>query len=152
MKKAQIEMVGLLVIVLILAISFIIAVTFLIKPKSTNILDQSKNIVANSVLNALFSSDYDLLASENKKIREKVIECINLNNCEIEVKPKIERLLNKSLDNKKYYLIIKSDSTEIIRIQSSNLCNENTINKISSYNYVINPTTPLISSKLIICP
>ena len=60
MKKAQIEMVGLSVIVIILAVGLVIALMFILRPDTNTIEDQRQNIRATALLNTLIDTNVNL--------------------------------------------------------------------------------------------
>ena len=74
MKKAQIEIVGLTVIVVILAVGLVIALTFILRPKIDTLEDQRQNIRATALLNTLIETNTDIQANTNKQRLKEVIK------------------------------------------------------------------------------
>ena len=66
MKKGQIEIVGLTVIVIILAIGLVIALMFILRPKTDLLEDQRQNIRATALLNALIETNNYLMLLPKK--------------------------------------------------------------------------------------
>ena len=104
-KRAQIEMIGLFVIIILLTISLLIALRFLLRPESTSILESGQSIKANSVMNTILSINTDFSRENNKKLRDEISGCIEDLNNEPNACASTERtlitILNQFFKNKK---------------------------------------------------
>ena len=72
-KKAQIEVMGLMVIVLILVFVILIALKFFLVPKTNTEEIQRQSIQASNMLNAIIRSNTD----DGSKVTNKIVECHN---------------------------------------------------------------------------
>ncbi len=119
MKKAQIEIIGLAVILIILAIGLIIALTFILKPKTNILEDQRQNIRATSLLNTLIDTNVDLVDKSNTKtVKDLIKECYpNQVTCENQLKMPI---LNKIFNNQEYIFRIQHSFENTIKITNLN--------------------------------
>src|SRR3989344_9087095 len=72
-KKAQIEVMGLMVIVLILVFVILIALKFFLVPKTNTEEIQRQSIQASNMLNAILRSNTE----DGSKVTSKIVECYN---------------------------------------------------------------------------
>ena len=149
MKKAQIEIVGLTVIVVILAVGLVIALTFILRPKIDTLEDQRQNIRATALLNTLIETNTDIQANTNKqRLKEVIKECYpDAVACENALK---EPILNKIFKNQDYFLIIKQEPDDPLMIKSHNDLQNCLGNKIVTDPVVI-VASPKMTVTLIIC-
>ncbi len=149
MKKGQIEIIGLAVIIIILAVSLIIALFFILKPKINVLEDQRQSIRASSLLNTLIETNTNLTDKNNKTtIKDLLIACYpNQQNCEKNIK---EPILNKIFNNTEYILIIKQDPGGPIKIPNKDDCQNPRADKINTDPIVIQ-ATPRMTISLTLC-
>ena len=150
MKKAQIEIVGLVVIVIILTVGLLIAVSFFVRPKTNTLEDQRQAIRAEAVMNAILQSNYDFFPG-SKKIWEELRDD--------PTRGDLDYILNTIFKNKVFYLNIyrEGDTMPIRTIKSTGMPDPSScgINQVSA-NGLISPA-PLtiggraLSYKLVIC-
>ena len=143
MKKAQIEIIGLVVIVIILTVGLLIAVLFLARPKTNTLEDQRQSIRAEAVMNAILQSNINFDDPERKMWRE-LSECIT--DCD-GVRTDLDSILKEIFKNKNYYLIIEKenggplfDTITSVDIDSNNIkCPS--INQVVANGPIIAPLT-----------
>ncbi|MEK6934341.1 MAG: hypothetical protein AABW46_00525 [Nanoarchaeota archaeon] len=104
-KKAQIEIMGLMVIVLILIFIIIVSLRFLVSPKSDTDELQRQSIQASNMLNAIIRSN----TPGGSKVTNKIVECYNANNidsdpCTFMRENFQQDILNEVFKTKKYRL------------------------------------------------
>ncbi len=150
MKRGQIEIIGLLVIIILLSIAVIIALRFLLKEPSQSLEKQRESIKATALMNVLFSTNTNYMSNlgaltgpldystRNKQIRDIITDCVN-NDCS-EEQEIIDSILNRIINNKKYFLIIKDkNGNELMHItDQSSACLPNSIDVITSNGLVKN--------------
>ena len=121
MKKAQMEIMGLAVILIILAVSIVIALFFILKPKTELLEPQETAIQATSLLNALLETNTNLEDVHNTTtIRDLIKSCYpNEASCQRILKREI---LDKVFYNKEYSLIIKQEFDQEVKIISGSGC------------------------------
>ncbi len=152
MKKAQIEIIGLAVIVIILAVGLIIALMFILRPKIDTLEDQRQNIRATVLLNSLIDTNENLEdISNEKKVKDIIKECYSDQNpisaCERALKAPI---LNKLFKNQDYTLEIKQDFGDFVRIPSRSSLTSCPDDQIITDPVVI-VATPRMTVRLMLC-
>ncbi|MFH1591816.1 MAG: hypothetical protein ABIB47_00410 [Candidatus Woesearchaeota archaeon] len=166
MKKGQIEIVGLMMVVILLVAVLLIALWFIAKPKSDILTPQRAGIEVKSVLLTLMKTTYEPGAGE-EDFKDKIIECIEDGNCGASggVEKKIEDVLNSFFRNKEYVLVIKRVTTPPVSVPDISIIGgPNTAgrdfldNPCSPQNNIINPGTimlqtvpPKIEATLTLC-
>ena len=144
MKKAQIEIIGLLVIVVLLSVALLLAIRFILREENDVLMPQKESIMASSFTNTLFSTHTSFSSSENLRIKDLIENCVSINSCE-DVKTEISFILNEILKNKRFFLIIEEPSgKKYIEIYSHTepalKCSQDSLNLITSNGKVsINP-------------
>ena len=110
MKKGQIEIMGLVIIVALLVFILIFALSFLIKPKQENedILKLKANSLRSSLLKTSLCEDFTIRDELEKCSNNIPLECFN--NCN-ELKQEIVKIIERSLEKEKYYF--KSGNIEL---------------------------------------
>ncbi|QQG38464.1 MAG: hypothetical protein HYS32_02545 [Candidatus Woesearchaeota archaeon] len=120
MKKAQMEIVGLVVIVLIILLAAIFFVRFALLSHSSSKTSSIESIEANNLLNALLRTTI----CEDLSVEDAIKECKQRSNiCNEEAckhtKTKIEEIMEASLDEKTTYSIdIDADEVPLINIEN----------------------------------
>lgn len=99
-RKAQIEMIGLLVIVILFIFIGIFAIRFALRPESTIVAEMRTNIMVNNMLNAIIKTNTQF----NKDISELIVDCYNTdaNACTF-VKQEIPKIIELSLGKQQNY-------------------------------------------------
>ncbi len=157
MKRAQIEIVGLLMVIVLMAFIILIALWFIAKPRIEYLIPQRQAIEAKSILITLMKTTY---AGSGDSFQEKINQCNQhfniagsaLYRCDEMIREDIrDKILNKILINKKYILEIKEEFQNpfIVISDASGSCNDAYKQKVVG-EITINPS-PLIKARLIIC-
>jgi len=132
MKKGQMEIIGLFVVIILLSMAFLIALKFILEEKPSQ-EDARDSIRAETLMNTLFFTHSDFSESNNNKLIDEINRCIGQNNCG-DVQLKIQNILDKILKNENYYLVIGDNierpSIEIYR-PSQEECNEGSLDVIT---------------------
>ncbi|MEK6952763.1 MAG: hypothetical protein AABX29_07145 [Nanoarchaeota archaeon] len=130
-KKAQIEIMGLMVIVLILVFVILIALKFFLVPKTNTEEIQRQSIQASSMLNAILRSNTE----DGSTVTKKIVECYNsagdLERCKFMdicpstgpgcQSPNLEKdILRKAFLKKKYKLAFKAQNDLILMPHGQN--------------------------------
>ena len=159
MKKGQMEIIGLLMVVILLMSVVLIALWFILKPKQDILTPQRQAIEVNSILLTLIKTTYEI--NTEIDIKDKIIECSQNDLVCPEVEGKITAILNEILKNKEYFLEIKDNSGDIIgpiieppnipRIQPRSLNNPCSDNKIKTKGSVLVDAPRQIGAILVIC-
>mgnify|MGYP001570884707 CR=1 FL=1 len=118
MKKGQIEIIGLTVIVIILAVALLIALSFILRPDTGTIEETREGVRINSLMNDIFNTNINFDINDERKIKDKIRECIlNSNPCSANdpdlgnknVKTVLMDILNGIFNNQDYYLTIEDE-------------------------------------------
>lgn len=120
MKKAQIEIVGLSVIIIILAVGLVIALTFILRPKTDTLEDQRQNIRATALLNTLIKTNTNLeLNGDEERLKDKIKQCYSSGNGGSPICAEIKNdVLNKIFTNQEYILKIQQNFDREITISN----------------------------------
>ncbi|MBI2498614.1 hypothetical protein HYV88_00050 [Candidatus Woesearchaeota archaeon] len=124
-KKAQIEVMGLMVIVLILVFVILIALKFFLVPKTNTEEIQRQSIQASNMLNAIIRSNTE----DGSTVTKKIVECYNsagdierckfMKKCTDSTCPPInfERsILRRTFINKRYKLMFTAPGSNVLPI------------------------------------
>ena len=151
MKKGQIEIVGLAVIIIILAVGLVIALIFILRPETNVLEDQRQSIRATALLNTFIETNVNLTDKNNKTtIKDLILDCYpDQQKCEQNLK---EDILDKVFNNTEYILKIKQDTgiNPPLEIPNRNDCQNPRVGKISTDPVVIQ-ATPRMTISLILC-
>lgn len=145
MKKAQIEIVGLSVIIIILAVGLVIALTFILRPKIDTLEDQRQNIRATALLNTLIKTNTNLdVNGDEERLKDKIKQCYFSGDrndviC-IEIK---DEVLNKIFNNQEYILKIQQNFDQEIKIS-----NPSNLDKCSADQVVTDPVVIVAAPKM----
>ncbi len=176
-KKAQIEIIGLMVIVLILVFVILMAIKFLIVPKTDSVELQRQSIQASNMLNAILRSNTE----DGSTIAKKIVECYNsakiesdqckfMKNCcqdsparpsscepitsqgELcDSKPSFIRdILRRTFQNKKYKLEFTAHGTNPLPIYNPST-NCESLNQASITGSATVSVSPQITAKITLC-
>lgn len=113
MRKGQIEIMGLVIIVILLVMTAIFALTFIIKPKQTN--DDILKLKANSLRSSILKTELCSHVSVKDEIENCIDgfnECIECSSLHLE----IEKIIKGSLENERYSFTVLSNNGEFIKI------------------------------------
>jgi len=154
MKKAQIEIIGLLMVVILVLTIVLITLWFILKPKQDILIPQRQAIQINSILLTLIKTTYEI--NTNIDIRDKILECSYDNTLCTMVKDKINGILNEVLKNKEYILEIKVGNNVLIRLGpetmlSRDLNNPCDVNKIKTRGSILVDVQRQINAILVVC-
>ena len=126
MKKAQIEIVGLVIIVVLIVFIAIFALSFIIKPKPIN--DDILKVKANALRSSLLKTSLCggiTVKDEIENCLDGFNECMDCN----QLKSEISNLLRDSLEpNEKYFVRIYNGDIEYLRY---NECPDNILTSVS---------------------
>lgn len=154
MKKAQIEIIGLAVIIIILAVGLIIALTFILRPKINTLEDQRQSIRATAFINALLDTNINLEDNTNTtKLKDQITNCYP---DQLSCKTILNPILNKLFKNQDYILRIKQNPDPEISIISNSLIDLGLVDcQINRDRVVTDPViivaAPRMEVKLTIC-
>lgn len=116
MKKAQAEIMGLVIIVILIVFIAIFALTFLIKPKEVNedVLKLKANALRSSLLKTSLCKDVTI-KDELENCIDNYNECID---CNI-LKGEISKIINYSLEKEDYsFTVSVNDGNNFINIEN----------------------------------
>jgi len=113
MRKGQIEIMGLVIIMILLVFIAIFALTFIIKPEqeNENILKMKANALRASLLKTNLCDSIDV-KDEIENCVDGYNECIG---CD-ELNARIDEMIKKSLDNEGYSFVVSSDEGIFINL------------------------------------
>ncbi|MEE9525084.1 MAG: hypothetical protein V3V78_00575 [Candidatus Woesearchaeota archaeon] len=119
-KTAQMEIMGLAIIVILLSLAILFTIQFIIlkEPSETKQSFTSKQLAANTASTLLTTttgcSDQPISALLIDCAESSLEQCSGMNHCTY-VKQEIQEILNSTLDkwNRKYYLTVNTDTTQI---------------------------------------
>ena len=165
MKRAQIEIIGLLMVVILLVFIILLALWFVLGPAQQNLVPQRQAIEAKSILITLMKTTYvdNDPGGIDVSFKEKIIECQEhdgipgdpLANCAGTIQNEIKSILNKILKNKEYTLGIKDESNDpaspFMFIEDNLGGNCDADNSQKTVGEVILKSGPLIKAKLTLC-
>lgn len=145
MKKAQIEMVGLLIVIVLLSLIFIFALRLILRDSPDTLEAQEKSIKAQATLDALMNAHEAINVEEDlDPLRDKLKSCFQLDcNYELDV---IESILTNMLGSKNFEFTIDGQSGSYKRPSNQQFsCSKTTVGtRIISSN-------PQITAKLKLC-
>ena len=70
MKRGQIEIIGVLMVVILISVIMLVALWFIIKPESDSLTVQRKGIEGKSILLTLMQTNYD-----DGSFKDAIVEC-----------------------------------------------------------------------------
>jgi len=166
-KKAQIEVMGLMVIVLILVFVILIALKFFLVPKTNTEEIQRQSIQASNMLNAIIRSNTE----DGSTVTKKIVECYNSadkdsGQCKFMKKctdtctgSNFEgSILRRAFINKRYKLMFTAPGTNVLPVyQAINPANQNpninceSINQASITGSATVSVSPPIVAKITVC-
>ena len=113
MKKGQIEIMGLVIIVILLVFIAIFALSFIIKPEqeNENVLKLKANALRSSLLKTNLCRDITV-KDEIENCVDGYNECIECS----DLRQDIEKMIKSSLDNEKYNFFVSNDKGSFINI------------------------------------
>ena len=116
MKKGQIEIMGLVIIVILLVFIAIFALSFIIKPEqeNENVLKLKANALRSSLLKTNLCGDITV-KDEIENCVDGYHECVD--ECTV-LKQEIEKMIKSSLDNEKYNFFVSNDEGSFINIDN----------------------------------
>ena len=120
MKKAQMEIVGLVVIVIIILLALVFFIKFSLSAPSSSQASAVESIEANNLLNALLKTTIceDISVEEGMKECKQKSNICNQEACKF-TKEKIQEIMQASLDEKTTYsLKIQADESSLIEIEN----------------------------------
>jgi len=162
-KKAQMEVMGLMVIVLILVFVILLALKFFLVPKTTSEEMQRQSIQASNMLNAIIRSNTE----DGSTIAKKIVECYNSANidsiacqfmkncyplggqCDTNKPSFLRDVLRNVFSKKKYRLEFTTTSTaNILPIYGIDACNADEATITGSATVSVSPQ---ITAKIKLC-
>jgi len=164
-KKAQVEIIGLLMVVILLVFIILLALWFIVKPVQQDLVPQRQAIEAKSILITLMKTTYvdNDPNSIDVSFKEKINECHEhdgiagdpLASCVQTIQDEVSGILNKILKNKEYTLEIKDESSDpadvFMVIEDDLIAGCNADNGQKTVGEVILNSGPLIKAKLTLC-
>lgn len=127
MKKAQLEIFGLLIIVMLIVVIALFALRFMFITQPSNNQDQVLSIKANNLINALLKVNIDTDIKE-----ENASCCISNINCNI-IEDKISKIIENSIEENYEFKVLSNDQ-DCLNIDSITKCEFG----ISSSSYIDN--------------
>ena len=137
MREGQLEMIGVLVIVVIFLFIGLIFAKFVANKPENAYSDIRKNIKAANIVNGLIKLDFD-----GKRLSNWLLECSSIGDCD-SVKAKIEEVM-RLIGERSYIFTAKEGGNNILNIGS---CEGDKI----SYNYPLTLEGREININLILC-
>ena len=114
-KKAQIEMIGLMLIIILLTVLAVFFLRFTLKPPTT-IASARQSVIAKSTIDSIIKTSY------NEKTFENLIyDCYTGSNCNL-LEQEINQIMPKLMPKKAFTLTFTSDEQEFLKI-TSKTCN-----------------------------
>ena len=138
MKKAQTEIMGLIIIVILIVFIGLIALRFMAFDGDSSLKDTTLSIKANNLINALTKVEID----ENS-FKENVYDCCT-SSCSATFVTDVENIIQNSLEGEYSLIISREDGSECSQIGS---CNAG----ISSSKYFLRQHGEKFDVRLIIC-
>ena len=136
MKKAQIEIIGLLLIVILLSVILVVFLRFALKSDTSYTPEARQSIIAKTTIDSLIKTSFNDQTFENL-----IYECYTGYNCNI-LKQEINAIMSKLMPNKQFFYVFTSNEQVFLEI------GENCIGIQANNPYIINSIPIKISLKL----
>ncbi|MEK6922742.1 MAG: hypothetical protein AABX08_03010 [Nanoarchaeota archaeon] len=157
MKRGQIEIIGLLMVVILISVIMLVALWFIIKPESDSLTVQRKGIEGKSILLTLMQTNYD----RDRSFKDMIVECSKYDLVDAEhcnnsgVKDEIEVILNLIFNNKEYAFEIKKEVSvgnfiSVIQIGSP-ITNPCRVNNVANHANINVDVVEKVSATLVLC-
>ncbi len=120
MKRAQVETMGLMIIVILIVIGALLYLRFgILQSEPTTSVDKIQNIQAINLINAIMN----IQICEELSVKEVVVSCENSENiqCCNTLEPEISSILGKTADFNNQFFILKNN-VQIIQIPEELVC------------------------------
>jgi len=135
-KKAQIEIIGLMLIIILLTVLAVVFLRLTMKPASESTAEARQSIIASTTIDSIIKTSY------NEKTFESLIyDCYQATNCNI-LEQEINKIMPKLMLKKQYYLIFASDDNIFLEL------GQNCLGIQANNPYIINSIPFKISLKL----
>ena len=136
MKKAQIEIIGLLLIVILLSVILVVFLRFALKSDTSSTPEARQSIIATTTIDSLIKTSFN-----DKTFENLIYECYTGYNCNI-LEKEINSIMSKLMPNKQFFYTFTSNEQVFLEI------GENCIGIQANNLYVINSIPIKISLKL----
>ena len=137
MKKAQMEIIGLMLIILFLAILAVFFLRFALKPDTSYISEARQSVLASATVDSIIKTSYN-----NQTFENLIYDCYTGFSCNI-LEKEIKDIMPKITSKKPYYYTFSSN--EQVFLEFGDICKTGIqSNKI----YIINKIPTEISLKL----
>lgn len=136
MKKAQIEMIGLLLIVLLLSVLIIFFVRFALRPSTDSTTQTRQSIIASAAIDSIVKTSLN-----DKTFESLIYECYTGSNCDI-LKQELNKIMSSLMPNKQFYYTFNSDNKVFLEL------GKNCLGIQANNVYIINSVPISISLKL----
>ena len=109
MKKAQVEIIGLMLIIILLTILAVIFLRLTLKP-STTTSEARQSIIASATIDSIVKTSYN-----DKTFENLIFDCFEGSNCNI-LEQEITKIMQKLMPNKKFFLIFSSEKQNFLEL------------------------------------
>ena len=134
-KKAQVEIIGLMLIIILLTVLAVIFLRLTLKPPTTT-SEARQSIIASATIDSIVKTSYN-----DKTFENLIFSCYEGSDCQI-LDKEITKIMQKLMPNKQFYLVFTSEDQIFLEL------GQNCLGIQANNNYVINSIPIKISLKL----
>ena len=135
-KRAQIEIIGLMLIVILLTILAVIFLKLTLKSPATNIAEARQSIIASATIDSILKTSYN-----DKTFESLIYDCYTGSNCNI-LEQEINNIMPNLMPKKQFYMVFSSNDQTFLEL------GKNCLGIQANNPYVINSIPTKISLKL----